>query len=153
MNSKWHILFGFVFAYTLLYFFDLPILIGTTIFLASFLIDVDHYFWYVYSFKDWNPLNAMNWYNKNIDKWLSMSINERKPFQRGVFVFHSLPLLILIGFIITLHWVFLALFLGFLIHLIADWAALVYYQEPLYNKLLPCLVVIKNRGKKPLTEL
>jgi len=152
MKPRWHLLLGFIFSYILVYFFHFSFISGGIIFLSSFLIDTDHYFWYVFSFKDLNPINALRWYYKNLNKWRSMDEKERLKFQKGVFIFHSLPLIIILGLLSPINKIFLSLFLGISIHLVADLIALVYYHEPLYIKLFPSLVIIKNQGKKSLKE-
>lgn len=43
MLPKWHILFGFLFAYIIYWFTSINVFEATLIFLSSVLIDFDHY--------------------------------------------------------------------------------------------------------------
>jgi hypothetical protein len=52
---KWHILFGFVISYILIYFFNFSLVAGIIIFISSFLIiDSDHFLLYILRKKDFN---------------------------------------------------------------------------------------------------
>ena len=157
MEFKWHLLFGFVVSYILVYFFDISIFAGTIIFLSSWLIDVDHYFWYVLEMKDWNPLNAarnaINWYKKSIPKWFKLSLEEREKFRRGVFVFHGLLFWLILVALSFFHPIFLWILAGVGIHMVADLIDLYFRREPLYNKIFPCYVIRRNKNKKELREL
>lgn len=153
MQFKWHVLFGFVASYLLVYFFHFSFLSGAIIFLSSFMIDFDHYLWYGFLMGDWDPKNAINWGLKVEKKWAATPLIERKKFQRGIFVFHSLFFWIILALLsFYLHTFFLWVLIGVMIHMVADFSDLLYKKEPLYNKILPCLVVIKNKGKKSLKE-
>ena len=153
MQFKWHVLFGFIISYLLVYFFNVSLLSGLIIFLSSFLIDIDHYLWYGATMKDWNPLNAITWGLKIEKKWDSTSIETRNKFQRGVFIFHGLPFWILLA-VLAYHVneAFLFVLVGIMIHMAADFPDMIYQKESLYNKIFPCLVIIRNKGKKSLKE-
>lgn len=63
MLPKTHIILGFVFSWIL---FNLFPNIGITgfvvVFISSFMIDIDHYLFYVFHKKDINPKNAFTWF-------------------------------------------------------------------------------------------
>ena len=144
---------GAILAIILVYFFEFSVIEGVATFLASFLVDLDHYPWYAVSFRDWNPFHALRWHNQTIDRRNSISVKEKAKFQRGVFVLHSLVVWIVLGFLSSINTLSLSIFLGFSLHIVADLITLAYYNEPLYTKLFPCLVIIRNKNKKPLKEL
>ena len=58
MLPKWHILLGFLFTYVIYWFTSINIFQASLIFLASILIDFDHYIFCVQKKKDWSFKNA-----------------------------------------------------------------------------------------------
>lgn len=153
MQFKWHLLIGFTAAYILVQFFGFTLQAGLIIFLSSWLIDIDHYFWYATEAKDKNPINAIKWYMESIPKWFRMTPNERNEFKRGIFVFHGLFFIILLILLSLYYQFFFWVFIGVIIHMVADWINLIYLKEPLYNKIFPTYVMIRNKNKKVLTSL
>jgi len=153
MKFKWHFLFGFVVSYVLVYFFNFSFSSGLVIFLASWLIDIDHYPWYVFEMKSWSPLGALRWHERTAPKWFALSRKEKNKFRWGVFVFHSLIFWIVLGGLAFLCPVFLWILIGVAIHMVADFADLIVKGEPLYIKIFPCYVMKRNKNKKRLKEL
>ena len=153
MQFKWHILIGFTLSYILVQFFNITLFAGLIIFLSSWLIDIDHYFWYSIEMKDWNPIHAIKWYKKSIPIWFSLTLKERKKFKRGVFVCHGLLFWIILTALSFIHIFFLWILVGVAIHMVTDLIDLYYRGEPLYNKIFPCYVIRRNKNKKGLKEL
>lgn len=153
MEFKWHILIGFITSYILVYFFEFPIFAGVIIFIASWIIDLDHYFWYALETKDWNPFHAIRWYIKTNPKWLALTPDARKKFKYGIFIYHSLLLWIILIMLSSIHPVFLWILIGIGIHMVADLIDLNLLDEPLYVKIFPCYTIRKNKNKKSLTIL
>ena len=153
MKFKYHLIIGFVISFTLVNFFNFSLLAGLTIFLASWIIDIDHYFWYGFSMKDWNPIHAIKWYIKTIPKWHSLSLKEREKFKRGIFICHGIEFLLILAILSYFHRIFLWVLIGVIIHMVADWIDLKIKGEPLYNKIFPLYVISRNEGKKSLREL
>ena len=154
MEFKAHLLIGFVTSYILVYFFDFSLFAGTIIFLASWMIDGDHYLWYAFETKDWNPINALKWYHKSIPKWFKLSLKEREKFKRGVFVCHGVLFWLILAALSFIHPIFLWVLIGGGIHMVADLIDLVKHGEPIYNKIFPLLYVTKrNKNKRSITEL
>ncbi len=90
--------------------------------LASVLIDVDHYLYYVYRKKDWNLKNAINWFMRNGKALKKLDIKKRAEFYTGFCFLHGIEVLILLailGYFINNIFSFIAL--GFLVHLILDY--------------------------------
>ena len=153
MEFKWHILIGFVVSYILVYFFNLTLFAGIIIFISSWIIDGDHYLWYAIETKDWNPINAIKWYEKSIPKWFSMPLKEKEKFKRGVFICHGILFWIILATLSFIHKIFLWILIGVGIHMIADFIDNIKTKEPLYNKIFPCYVIRRNKNKKSLGEL
>ncbi len=148
MQFKQHLLIGFVVSYILIHFFNFPLFTGLIIFLSSILIDGDHYLWYGFKTKDWNPFHAIRWYNKSIQKWHSLTSKEREKFKRGVFICHGVLFWAILLSLSFLHKIFLWILIGVGIHMIADLIDLARRGEPLYNKIFPCYVMKRNKRKK-----
>lgn len=153
MKFKYHILIGFIVSYILVQFFNFSLLSGTIIFLTSWLIDIDHYFWYGLSRKDWNPLHAIDWYKKFVLKWPKLSLRERNKFKRGSFIFHGIEFWIILILLSFVHEFFLWVLVGVVIHMIADWIDLMLRNESLYDKMSLIYIIRRNKKKKGLEEL
>jgi len=153
MEFKLHFLYGFVISYILVYFSDFSILAGTIIFISSWMIDIDHYFWYSLEMKDYNPLHAIKWYRASIPKWFALPKKEREKLRGGVFIFHGILFWIILAALSFLHPIFLWVLIGVGIHMIADLIDLHFKGEPLYNKIFPLYVMKRNKNKKGLEEL
>lgn len=123
MKFKYHFSFGIIFT-ILLYFLFSPIIPPwglLIIFLSSFLIDIDHYFYYIYKKGDFSLIRAYKWYMKNARKFCFMSEEKRKQFYLGFYIFHGIePLIILffLGFYVSQFFNFILV--GFLFHLFTD---------------------------------
>lgn len=123
MRFKFHFLFGIIFT-VILYFLFSPIipLIGLLIiFLSSFLIDVDHYIYYVLRKRDISLRRAYKWYVKYSCKFCHIPLDKRKNFYLGFYIFHGIePLIVLffLGFYVSQFFSFLLI--GFFFHLSTD---------------------------------
>lgn len=103
-----HILTGIIFSFVLGILINLNFLQITLIFLASTLIDVDHYLIYIWRKKDWNLKNA---YNFHIKETKLISI---------LAIFHTIEFHILI-LILSITWTwFLFILIGMIFHCIFD---------------------------------
>lgn len=121
MFPKWHIILGFIFSGLLYYLFpQIGILEASIIFLASFLIDVDHYIYYVFLKKDFSLKRAYNWFVENIKKYPLIQKKERESILFAICIFHTIESLILILFLSYLFHPFIFVFIGFLFHRILD---------------------------------
>ena len=123
MKFKYHFSFGIIFT-ILLYFLFSPIIPPwglLIIFLSSFLIDIDHYFYYIYKKGDFSLIKAYRWYIKNARKFCSMSKEKRKQVYLGIYIFHGIePLIILFLLGFYLSPLFNFILIGFLFHLSID---------------------------------
>jgi hypothetical protein len=117
------------------------------------MIDGDHYIWYVFEMKEWNPIKAIRWYKKSFTKWFALSMEERNKFKRGIFIFHGLLFWLILAILSFIHPIFLWILTGVAIHLVADLIDLYFKGEHLYTKIFPHYVIKRNKNKKGLKEL
>ena len=153
MKFKYHLIIGLVISFVLVKFFNFSLLVGLTIFLASWLIDIDHYFWYGFSTKDWNPIHAIKWYINSVPKWHKLSSKEKEKFKRKICAFHGIEFLLLLAIFSFFYKIFSWIFIGAIIHMIADWIEFKIEGESLYSKIFPLYTIERNKNKKSLKEL
>jgi len=122
MLPRAHLILGILFSVTLFYLFPQIGYIGLTIILfSSVLIDIDHYFYYVYKKKDWNLKKAYFWFLKKRKQIKSLPREKRNefytvfPFLHGIEV---LILLFLLGKFFSVYFYFVLI--GFSFHLFLD---------------------------------
>ena len=152
MLVKSHIIIGAIISTILYLIFQLTPLQTLIIFLASFLIDVDHYLYYILTKKSLSLKKAHNWFFERRKAWLKLSHKKRKKGKRTILLFHSVWLIILLIILSYIHSIFLFILIGMLIHLTLDYIELIYLKEPLYPKLFPIYVSISNKKKKELLD-
>jgi hypothetical protein len=120
MLPKQHIILGGIFAISLYLIFQLTIIQVTIIFLASFLIDVDHYVHYVLRKKDLSLKNSYNWFMELVEKERTMSKSELKKANIPVCFFHgveSFAIILILAIYFPLFWM---IFIGFAFHRVLD---------------------------------
>ena len=121
MLPSQHIFFGGFFS--LLIFLIFP-WIGITgfliIFFSSFLIDGDHYIYYIFKKKDFNFFKAHKWYVQNEDFFWGLSRKERSRYYGGFFFLHGIEWLILFFLFAFFYYPFIFLFGGIGFHLLLD---------------------------------
>lgn len=122
MLPKYHILFGFLFVILLyLLFPQLNFLALSIIFFSSFLIDVDHMFYYSIKKKNLNPLKAYLWFVNNVKRTLSLPMNERKKIYSGFYIFHGVEWIIILFLLgVFIHPFFTYIGIGFVFHMLVD---------------------------------
>ena len=111
MLPKYHALLGFIFSAIVFLIFPQIKLIGALIiFLSSFLIDVDHYLYYIIIKKDFSLKNAYNYH-------LDIRNNNKKGKIR---LFHTAEFLIVLLILSFFYKPLLFVFIGFIFHLLFD---------------------------------
>ena len=122
MLPRYHILLGFILSISLFLIFPSINLIGAgIIFLFSFLIDVDHYIYYIFKKKDVSLKNAINYFLIKRKKLEKMDIKKRKSFYSGFCFLHGIEILIVLFMAgIFLSRYFLLIFMGFTFHIYLD---------------------------------
>jgi len=122
MLPKTHILLGAIFSILIYYFLGLSLFETSLIFLASFLIDFDHYIWHLNKKKNFN-LKKAYFYLKEI--------NLSKPL---FMIFHTIEFLLLI-FLISFLWEgFLFILIGMLFHSVLDIVQMAHDNELQYRE-------------------
>ncbi len=129
MYPSKHIAFGFVFSLLLLFLFPQISLLGFfTIWLASFLIDVDHYIFYVFHNKNFSLIKSHKWFMKESARSLSLSKEDRKNFSKQIpCIFHGIEAIIVLILLSLINSFFLYILIGFIFHEILDFVHIVYY--------------------------
>jgi hypothetical protein len=121
MLPKWHLLIS-VFLFTIL-FFVLKVSLSSAIIiaLASFLIDLDHYLFYMVKHKEYNPIKVYTHLKEIHRKVLAGELKkENRP--KIFLLFHSIEFFILI-FVLALflnHTFLYLIFISFLFHFLCD---------------------------------
>ena len=122
MLPKYHILLGFFFALFLFFIFPKIEVVGfLIIFLSSFLIDIDHYLYYVFKKRDLSLRKAYKWHIRKREKWYKLSREQRNKTYLGFYIFHGLEISILLFLLgLFVHILFYFIFLGHFFHLFLD---------------------------------
>ncbi len=130
MYPKTHITLGFFFSLILLILF--PDSIGlkgaVIIWLASFLIDVDHYLYYVYKRKDISLNKAFKWFSTKTQKFRHLSRNERrKKAKAAPCLLHGIEPMILLILLSFPFPILIFVIIGFIFHEILDAISIFYW--------------------------
>lgn len=118
MLPKTHILINFIISLILLFF--LPPLGVLIFFLSSFLIDVDHYLYYVIVKKRFSLKSAYNWFKIRRDKLMQLSPKEKRKHKQCILILHGMEPLIILALLIKFFPLLIYVILGFMIHLVED---------------------------------
>jgi len=112
-----HMLYGFIAALIILFLFPSIGAYGLlVIFLASVLIDADHYLYYVYKTRDFNLSNAMSFYLEIGKKQCSSKKSAKEPLM----IFHTAEFWLLLFILSFFNEVFAYVLAGVLIHVFLD---------------------------------
>lgn len=148
MLPKIHIILGGIFSIIIYFIFHITFFETAIIFLSSFLIDFDHYLYYIYMKKSIKLVKSYHWFTQRRKKWISLSIKEREQYRKPIFIFHGIEfwtiLIVLYLFIPFFGFVIIGVF----IHILLDFIELIYLNIPIYTKLSQLETFIKNKNKK-----
>ncbi|MFA5020218.1 MAG: hypothetical protein WC533_03905 [Candidatus Pacearchaeota archaeon] len=129
MLPKTHFIFGGIFA--LIVFLLLPQIgyIGfIIIWFSSFLIDVDHYLFYVFLKKDISLKNSYHWFVKKHRKFKELSINERKERIKErcpiPVIFHGIEFILLLIILSFFSKIFVYILIGVVFHQLLDFISI-----------------------------
>lgn len=144
-----HLLFGVIFSLILYLIFPQIGVTGLSlIILSTFLIDIDHYLYYILEKKDLSLQNAYNWFVKKFKFFRRISLKEREKYKREIMIFHGIEFWSLLFAMTFYNRIFLWIFIGVMFHIFLDYMALIYYKEPVYFKLSQTYTFIKNKRNK-----
>lgn len=148
MLPKTHIITGFIASLILWAFIpQVTIFYALIIFLASFLIDFDHYLFYVFKQKDYNLKRAFWWFIEKGKFYNKLSLEKREEYRRVIMIFHGIECWIILLLAITLHEIFLFILVGIAIHMTLDFIDIYRQGEPFYQKISQVLVHVRNNKK------
>ena len=146
-----HLVLGIIFAGFVFYFFPIIGFIGFWIIvLSSFLIDVDHYFFYAWKKRDLNLKNAYEWFDEKVKNMRHFPRSEKKKYKYEIMIFHGIEFWILLFLLAYFSNFFFLIFMGVIFHMILDFTAIVYFNEPLLLKSSTIYSLIRNGNKKDL---
>jgi hypothetical protein len=145
MLPKWHILYSFVLAYLLIFFFHLSTFAALIFFLAAVCIDIDHYFLFVLNQKKFHPKKFWDWSMNTKEEW--KSTEDKKLYKYPIFIFHGFEALLVLAALSFVNLFFFWIFLGFSFHLFLDLLHLIYREEELH-KLSQIYTFKRNKNKK-----
>ena len=121
MLPRNHIILGFIIAVFLFILFPSFGLVSVALFwLSSFLVDFDHYLFFIYYKKSFNLKKAYFWFKEKSKKIEKLKKNKEK-YTTGIYIFHGVePIIIclILGFILSKYFFFVAG--GIFFHLILD---------------------------------
>ena len=150
MYPKPHTILGFIFSLSLyLIFPQISLLEASILFLASVLIDVDHYLYYVLTRKDISLPRAYGWFVKFSKKFRKLSRKEKRLILLPIMFLHGIEVLILL-FIIGIYFPIINFIAyGFIFHLSLDFidTRITGYR---FNKFSLIYEIIRNKKIKNL---
>lgn len=125
MYPSQHLILGFLFSLILFVNFPQIGFIGfSLIILSTFLIDVDHYLFYVYKHKDLSLKNAYKWFVKFTEERKKLSEKERKKYKHIIIIFHGVEFWVILALLSFVHIFFFYIFIGVMFHIFLDMVAL-----------------------------
>jgi|SRR3989344_1236978 len=150
MLPKHHIFIGFIISIFLFLIFPITILEASIIFLSSFLIDFDHYLFYLYKKKDVNLKNSFNDFIKRGKEYRKLSKEQKEELKQPIFLFHGVEFWSILLILSFVNKIFIFILIGIFIHMTLDYIDLYHRKEPFYKKTSQIMVYIKNKNKKEL---
>ena len=151
MLPKIHIIIGAGLSIILyLIFPQINLLAALIIFLSSVLIDVDHYFWYIWKTKDWSLRRAHKWFIKKQKVLSAISLSKRGEYIFDILIFHGVECGAILFLLIFVNKLFLFVLIGFFIHIILDLIDFYYRKITLIYKISQIYVYCRNKNKKEL---
>lgn len=148
MFPRYHILVGFLVSLSL-YILGFSLSGSLIVFLSSFLIDLDHYLYYVVKTKSYNPFSSLKWFKKIDDNSKKIPKNERKNFYSGVYFLHGIEALVILIVLSLFYKPFFFIFLGFVVHQILDLIEILVLGESPDKLLSFFYFLYRKRYKKP----
>lgn len=120
MLPKYHLLINLIISIFLFYFAIINLAYVIIFFLASVLIDVDHYIYYILEKRKFSLNKAYKWFILKKSYLHKLSKQERKKHHNIFFLFHGIEILILLFIISKTYYFVFFVFLGFVVHLAED---------------------------------
>ncbi len=125
---------------------DLEILLF--FFSSWLLIDLDHYFRYIYIKNNFSIKNFLKFSKKEAEKWAFISKKQKTNYKKPIFIFHNIEFLFIL-FIVSLFFPIISfLILGFILHLFTDYTYAILKKEPILHKISLIATLATNKNKK-----
>lgn len=155
MWPKTHIIYGFLAALGLYLIFPaVGLLEASLIFFSSFLIDVDHYLYYVAKTKTLSLTKAISWFSERKRKWHNLSTSQiqqySKKYKHNLLIFHGFEFILLLVILTLFYPIFFWVLIGIAIHLLMDYRELISLGMSPLTKMSQIYVYITNKHKKEL---
>ncbi|MFH1358671.1 MAG: metal-dependent hydrolase [archaeon] len=147
MYIKYHIIIGAIVSIILYLLFPITIIQAVIIFLASFLIDLDHFGPYYKETRNLNPKKATKYYIDSEKKWIKMNKHERKTYLHFLIIFHGFEFWIILLVLAFFFPIFYFILLGIAIHMVLDYIDMIKLKYPFYCKFSQVYVYLKNKKK------
>jgi len=120
MIPLYHFIASLVLAAILYPFYGVNVLF---IFVGGFLIDLDHYLWYIYKNKGFNPINAYKFYLKMLKE---KSFNQKRKY---LLLFHSAEFLVLMVIFAFYSKIMFIILIGLLYHYALDTITILFISK------------------------
>lgn len=130
MNPPGHVFFGLLFSAFLFFLFpEVGIVNLSLLFLSSTLMDVDHYFFYIYRKKSFDIYKAYKYALEHKRQIREFGIEADEEFPKYFYIFHGFEI-ILIAFILSFFFKpAYFIFIGFSFHLLLDLVEQAVYSD------------------------
>lgn len=152
MYPQIHLLAGLIFIIAAKSFDLFPFSSILIVFLASILIDADHWIYYAFKKKDLSIENAYYWFISRDKKFKNMAKEKRKEHwaehKSPVMIFHGIEFWAILLILSLYSEIFLFMLFGIALHIIFDYIDLCRKNIPFYTKFSQVYVLIKNKNKK-----
>ena len=150
MLPKTHFLFGLIASLSLYLIFPEFSLLGIGLFfLSSFLIDFDHYLYFLYEKRSFNLKEAIKWFKEKKKIFENLTKKEKKKYIPGFYIFHGLEWVILfsiLGFFVLNLFYFISA--GITFHLILDYIEIFNKKRKIFKLSIIYDLIKFNKLKK-----
>lgn len=148
MLPKTHILIGAIISFILYLIFNLTLFQTGIIFLSSFLIDIDHYFWYALELKTFSLKKHYKYALRKTKVWRNLKNKHKRVYKFPIFIFHGIDFFIILLVLSFFYRFLLFVLIGVIIHMFFDYFDILYHKDPIYIKLSPSYLIVENKTKK-----
>ncbi len=120
MLPKFHILFGFLASLIFYFFFpEIPLNLIVLFFISSFIFDVDHYIYFIFTKRSFNFFKAYKYFRYDLREIAIR--NKIKKINYLILPFHLIEFILLLG-IFSFYFISIKfIFLGLIFHMFIDW--------------------------------
>jgi len=156
MYPKQHIIYGFIFSVLVFIIFPNVGWLGlATIFLSSFLIDFDHYVYFVWKKRKLSIKKSYEWYIETEKKYYKLPKELKRKVYFGFYFLHGIEAIILLflTYLLTKQMVFVYVIIGFIFHQFLDFIELRIRNIKSYKLFSFFYSLHKKRDYKSIDEI